>query len=220
MAGEHPSEASLLAYVEDELDAVRARRSRRHLAGCEACAAAVALSRAGREALRGAPLLEPTGRLRRRVEEEIAPRPPSPVGDRRSLASARGSGRGCARGRGRDRDGGRDRTPAAAAETTKVPVWTQRPGTRERPPPAEATRPAASPRRRAAPTRIPPRSTASPPTRRDWREGSGRPASWPGSRSRRSSSTPIESQTCGARSPAIRAAASRFASSRPERYVR
>jgi hypothetical protein len=75
MAGEHPSESTLLAYVEDELDEAARADVGTHLAGCEACAADVRFARAGGDAAREAPLLEAPATLAARVREEVAPRP-------------------------------------------------------------------------------------------------------------------------------------------------
>jgi Putative zinc-finger len=75
MAGEHPSESTLLEYVEDELDATSHAEVEAHLGECTACAADVKLARAGRDTARKTPLLEPPARLSERVLGEIAPRP-------------------------------------------------------------------------------------------------------------------------------------------------
>jgi Putative zinc-finger len=73
MAGEHPSEPTLLAYVEDELDGAARETVEAHLAECEACAADVAFVRTGRETARQAPLLEAPAGLGDRVGSEITP---------------------------------------------------------------------------------------------------------------------------------------------------
>lgn len=75
MAGEHPTDLTLLAYVEDELDAAERVTVEAHLGGCEACAVDVRLARAGREAAREASLLEAPAGLSGRVVDEITPRP-------------------------------------------------------------------------------------------------------------------------------------------------
>lgn len=89
MDGAHPGDDVLLAYVEDELDADERATVEAHLAGCEACAADVAGARAGREALRAAPLLELPATPRDRALAELSPRPaPGRSGTRRVLAVA------------------------------------------------------------------------------------------------------------------------------------
>ena len=75
MAGEHPSESTLLEYVEDELDATSRAAVEAHLAECEACTADVTLSQAGRDTAREAPLFEAPATLSGRVLGEIKPRP-------------------------------------------------------------------------------------------------------------------------------------------------
>jgi hypothetical protein len=62
MAGTHPDEHALLAYVDGERDPVVTE----HVEGCPACAEQVRLLEAGRDALRSAPLLE-LGEARRRA---------------------------------------------------------------------------------------------------------------------------------------------------------
>jgi anti-sigma factor RsiW len=75
MAGEHPTDLTLLAYVEEELDTAARETVEAHLAECEACAADVRLARTGRDAARGAPLLEAPADLSGRVVGEITPPP-------------------------------------------------------------------------------------------------------------------------------------------------
>jgi Putative zinc-finger len=58
MAGEHPDELTLLAYVESELPATERGALAAHVAACPACAQSVRLLESGRDALRDAPLLE------------------------------------------------------------------------------------------------------------------------------------------------------------------
>jgi anti-sigma factor RsiW len=73
MAGEHPSDSTLLAYVEDELEGTAREAVEEHLARCETCAADVRFAAAGRDAARVAPLLEAPAGLGIRVRDEIAP---------------------------------------------------------------------------------------------------------------------------------------------------
>jgi anti-sigma factor RsiW len=64
MSGTHPDEIQLLDYVEGDLDDAARDVVDAHLAGCAECAEQIRLLEAGREALRGAPLLEaPAGQL-------------------------------------------------------------------------------------------------------------------------------------------------------------
>lgn len=73
MAGEHPSEPTLLAYVEDELEADERSEVERHLAACPACAGDVAAVRAGREALRAAAELDLPAGAQTRLDGVLAP---------------------------------------------------------------------------------------------------------------------------------------------------
>lgn len=88
MAEEHPSELTLLAYVEDELGAEERAGVASHLAACETCAADVAAVQHGREVVRAAPLLELPSGVRERIfaglPEGDAPR----ISARRWLAVA------------------------------------------------------------------------------------------------------------------------------------
>ena len=68
MAGEHPSEPTLLAYVEDELEADERSEVERHLAACPACAEDVAAARVGRDALRAAAELDLPASARARLD--------------------------------------------------------------------------------------------------------------------------------------------------------
>lgn len=75
MAGEHPTDLALLAYVEEELDSAARATVEAHLADCAACAADVRLAQAGRDTARAAPLLEAPAGLSGRVVGEITPPP-------------------------------------------------------------------------------------------------------------------------------------------------
>jgi anti-sigma factor RsiW len=60
----HPDEIQLLDYVEGDLDTASRGVVEAHLAGCAECAEQISRLEAGREALRGAPMLEaPVGLL-------------------------------------------------------------------------------------------------------------------------------------------------------------
>ena len=64
MAGMHPEELELLAYLEGELDDPRRGEVASHLETCDRCAQELRSVEAGRAALRSAPMLElPAGRL-------------------------------------------------------------------------------------------------------------------------------------------------------------
>jgi putative zinc finger protein len=64
MAGMHPEELELLAYLEGELDDPRRGQVASHLETCERCTQELRAVEAGRVALRSAPMLElPAGRL-------------------------------------------------------------------------------------------------------------------------------------------------------------
>lgn len=64
MAGMHPEELELLAYLEGELDDPRRGQVASHLETCDRCAQEVRAVEAGRAALRSAPMLElPSERL-------------------------------------------------------------------------------------------------------------------------------------------------------------
>jgi Putative zinc-finger len=73
MAGEHPSELTLLAYVEGELGGDERASVEAHLTACKSCAADVALARQGREAARAAPLLELPAAKRERMLAALPP---------------------------------------------------------------------------------------------------------------------------------------------------
>ena len=78
MAGTHPEELDLLAYVDEELDAARAREIAEHVGACATCAGQVRALAAGRDALRGAPALELPAHRRGRVLAELPAREPAP----------------------------------------------------------------------------------------------------------------------------------------------
>jgi len=64
MAGMHPEELELLAYLEGELDDLRRAEVASHLEACARCAQELRSVEAGRAALRSAPMLElPSERL-------------------------------------------------------------------------------------------------------------------------------------------------------------
>jgi hypothetical protein len=73
MAGEHPSELTLLAYVEGELEGDEHASIEAHLTACASCAADVALARQGREAVRAAPHLELPAETRERMLAALPP---------------------------------------------------------------------------------------------------------------------------------------------------
>jgi len=58
MAGMHPEELELLAYLEGELDDLRRGQVASHLETCDLCAQELRAVEAGRAALRSAPMLE------------------------------------------------------------------------------------------------------------------------------------------------------------------
>jgi hypothetical protein len=58
MAQKHPDELELLAFVEEEVDGDARQEVAEHLVACRSCADQVRRLEAGREALRGAPMLE------------------------------------------------------------------------------------------------------------------------------------------------------------------
>jgi hypothetical protein len=88
MAGEHPSELTLHAYVEGELEGNERGSVEAHLTTCESCAADVALVRQGREAVRAAPLLELPAETRERVMGALPVRHEVRSASRRWLAIA------------------------------------------------------------------------------------------------------------------------------------
>lgn len=88
MAGTHPEELTLLAYVEDELGAAERAGVEAHLAACERCQGEVAGARAGRDALRAAPLLELPDGARERMFVRLPPAQGEHPVARRRLAVA------------------------------------------------------------------------------------------------------------------------------------
>jgi Putative zinc-finger len=89
MAGEHPTELTLHAYVEGELEGAERASVEAHLTACESCAADVALVRQGREAMRAAPPLELPAETRERILGALPVRQEArPVTGRRWLAIA------------------------------------------------------------------------------------------------------------------------------------
>ncbi len=88
MAGEHPSEPTLLAYVEDELGADERSEVDRHVAGCATCAADVAAARTGRDVLRAAHVLAVPAGARGRLLADRPQRVAAARGERRWLALA------------------------------------------------------------------------------------------------------------------------------------
>jgi anti-sigma factor RsiW len=87
MAGTHPEELELLAYVEEELDSARAREIADHTRTCPACAGQVRELETARDALRAAPALHlPSDRRDRLVAELPAPARKPRATPRRLLA--------------------------------------------------------------------------------------------------------------------------------------
>jgi len=74
MAGAHPEEVELLAYVEEELDSVRAREIADHTRTCAACAGQVRELETARDALRGAPVLRLPAERRDRLVTQLPAR--------------------------------------------------------------------------------------------------------------------------------------------------
>jgi hypothetical protein len=81
MAEQHPSEVTLLSYVEDELTSHARQDVAEHLVACRECADQVRRLEAGRTALRSAPPLELSDERRARIFAELPDREP-----RRSLS--------------------------------------------------------------------------------------------------------------------------------------
>jgi anti-sigma factor RsiW len=74
VSGTHPDEIQLLDYVEDDLDTASRGVVEAHVAGCAECAEQIGRLEAGREALRGAPMLEAPERIRPELPERAAAR--------------------------------------------------------------------------------------------------------------------------------------------------
>jgi Putative zinc-finger len=74
MAERHADELSLLAYVDDELEAGDRRALEQHLETCPECAAQARSLVAGRDALRNAPLLELSEERRRAIVASLPER--------------------------------------------------------------------------------------------------------------------------------------------------
>jgi anti-sigma factor RsiW len=74
VSGTHPDEIQLLDFVEGDLDDAARDVVEAHAAGCADCAEQIRRLEAGREALRGAPLLEAPERIRPELPERPSPR--------------------------------------------------------------------------------------------------------------------------------------------------
>jgi anti-sigma factor RsiW len=87
MAGTHPEDVELLAYVDEELDATRAGEIAAHMRTCETCASQVRDLAAARDALRAAPLLHLPAKRRSSIIGGLpAPDQPARARPRRLLA--------------------------------------------------------------------------------------------------------------------------------------
>lgn len=73
VSGTHPDEIQLLDYVEGDLDDAARDVVEAHVAGCAECAEQIRLLEAGREALRGAPMLEGPAGLPGELPEQARP---------------------------------------------------------------------------------------------------------------------------------------------------
>ena len=73
VSGTHPDEIQLLDYVEGDLEPASRGVVEAHLAGCAECAGQTARLEAGREALRGAPMLEAPSGLVGELPEQARP---------------------------------------------------------------------------------------------------------------------------------------------------
>ena len=80
MAGMHPEDVDLLAYVEDELDSARAGEIADHARTCAACASQVRELEAARDALRASPVLRLPAERRDHLVREL----PTPAHTRRA----------------------------------------------------------------------------------------------------------------------------------------
>jgi anti-sigma factor RsiW len=76
MAEQHPSEVTLLSYVEDDLTPDTRQDVAEHLVACRECAGHVRRLEAGRAALRSAPPLELSDASRARIMAELPDRHP------------------------------------------------------------------------------------------------------------------------------------------------
>jgi anti-sigma factor RsiW len=74
VSGTHPDEIQLLDYVEEDLDSASRGVVEAHLAGCPECAEQISRLEAGREALRGAPMLEAPEHIRPELPERPSAR--------------------------------------------------------------------------------------------------------------------------------------------------
>ena len=80
MAGMHPEDVDLLAYVEDELDSARAGEIADHARTCAACAGQLRELQTARDALRASPVLHLPAERRDRLVAQL----PAPRGMRRA----------------------------------------------------------------------------------------------------------------------------------------
>jgi hypothetical protein len=78
MAGTHPEDVDLLAYVDEELDSARAGEIAAHMRTCATCASQVRDLAAARDALRAAPFLHLPAKRRSRIMAGL-PAPDQPV---------------------------------------------------------------------------------------------------------------------------------------------
>ena len=87
MAGPHPEDVELLAYVDEELDSARAGEITAHMRTCATCASQVRDLATARDALRAAPLLHLRAERRSRIIAGLpAPAHPPRARPRRLLA--------------------------------------------------------------------------------------------------------------------------------------
>ena len=83
MSTTHPSDLELFEYVEGELDEPSAARIQLHVDGCPICAAAIAESGRGRDALRASPVLELPDSARQTLRDQLGEQEPAPERPRR-----------------------------------------------------------------------------------------------------------------------------------------
>ena len=83
MSTTHPSDLELFEYVEGELDGPSAARIQLHVDGCPICAAAIAESGRGRDALRASPVLELPDSARQTLRDQLGEQEPAPERPRR-----------------------------------------------------------------------------------------------------------------------------------------